>query len=83
MVMKLIILKNTNLGFFVFSGACSHTRAHNYYAESAQNAQEIKRFISTECLSYGDFLEGNCGEDAFHLSMGESLETSRYYDCLY
>ena len=59
------------IDFFKF--ACSHKRAHKYYIESISNPNA---FLSTACESYEDFQNGDCGDHALKVPMGEILSAS-------
>ncbi|KAJ8938428.1 hypothetical protein NQ318_011867 [Aromia moschata] len=43
---------------FDFTGACAHSRAYIYYAESVAPIQ--KSFVSKQCTSYKDYSNGQC-----------------------
>ena len=57
-----------------YLGACSHTRAHQYYIESVFYNPVGEKFVSKSCDSWDNFEEDKCKDGAQPLPMGESLK---------
>lgn len=57
------------------TGSCSHGRAYRYYAESIRK----DKFISQECVSYSDFVNGRCNGN-YSLMGGYHINKKIYGD---
>jgi len=60
----------------MFLGACSHSRANDYYIESINAYKAREAFLSQECNSWEDFEDGKCTESK--LAMGYGLDLNKY-----
>ena len=59
----------------LFNGACSHTRAHEYYVESIYAAPVGGLFVSEPCDSFESYENGDCESNAADekIPMGEAF----------
>jgi len=63
----------------VTGGACSHTKAFDYFAHSISNREEFEAF---QCTSWNAYKTSDCGEFANSTYMGEHVDkeqTGSYY----
>ena len=60
----------------LFSGSCSHSRAHQFYIESIFSAPLHERFVSESCDSWNHFEADDCHSHVEFLQMGEGLTGS-------
>ena len=71
---RIICIKSNLLDMFL--GACSHSRANDYYIESINAYKDRDAFVSQQCNSWEHFEDGKCTESK--LAMGYGLDLKKY-----